>query len=191
MENLENRELMFSDQITKREQKRVRKLSTILVCIGIFFIGIFLIILLYYKQNNQNQKYIDIALNMWYTGIEEIEYKSIIIKMDNKVQYSLSEGISSIGYEHINVKLYINDNISIVQDKNCISIKNKNMEIVHIKFGHNEKITQKHPYIIWMFACISIYMILSVLTVSVYKSTGERRMLIEAWRLERFNKFSI
>lgn len=184
MENLESRKSMFSDEIKKREENRVRKLKSILVCIGIVLIGIFLIIL-YYQE--KNQKYIDIARNIWYTGISN-DYKKIIIEMDNNVQVSqLSEGISSTDYEHIKVRLYMDDNISIVQDKNCISIKNRKIEIVRIKFEQNgnEKIIENYPYIICMIVCISIYIILSIFIVSVYKSTGDRRMVIETRKLEK------
>lgn len=188
----ENRKLVFSEEIKERERNRVRRFKIIAIFIT-FIICIVVIPLDGLKDYNQGkfiaQNYTNIAKDIWYNGIEKVKYKELNISiLDDDIKYEdiYKKGIGAIGYDKISLRIYINDNIHIIQKEDNIMIKNNiNGSTTTLKFGENgEKVVNnKLSIIIQAIVLMIVFIFLCTAIIVVYENYGESRMIRDLNRL--------
>ena len=81
---MENRKLVFSESIKRRERVRVRKFTIITIVIGLILCALVIPLLelkSYENDKKVSEKYTNIAKYIWYNGVKEIEYDELSIKV--------------------------------------------------------------------------------------------------------------
>lgn len=185
---MEKRKLVFSEAVKQREKKRVRKFTITTIVIGLILCVLVIPLLelkSYENEKNESQKYISVAKHIWYNGIKGIEYQELSIKvLDTDIEYEsiYTEGICSVS-DKVQIILYI-DNIIITQNLNSIIIhKEGGRKIVTLKFitNGNEEIIKTNRIAYWLLEMffIILYIFLAYIFITVYKSAGYRRMVID------------
>lgn len=192
----ENRKLVFSKEVIKKEEKRVKTFKIIVILILILSIIIvpFIKVMTYDKIKVKNQIYIDKAMDVWNNGIKDIKYTKLEISiLDDNIKYEdiYKVGINSIGSDKIQMSIYIDDSYWIIQKENTIKIRdNRSGNIAKLKFNESDvKIINQNIirdilmsiFLIFMLICISI------VVINVYEENGRTRMIKDMEKLSNNN----
>lgn len=193
----ENRKLVFSKEVIKKEEKRVKRFKTIVILILILSIIIvpFIKVLEYDKIKVENQTYIDIAMDVWYNGIKDIKYTKLEINiLDDNIKYEdiYKVGIHSIGPNKLQMTIYIDDKHYIIQNGNTIKIINNADlgKIAKLKFYESGvKVINQYviKYILMLIFLIIMLIFVAIIFIYSYEGNGRTRMIKEMEKLSNSN----
>lgn len=192
----ENRKLVFSKEVIKKEEKRVKRFKTIVILIVILCIIIvpFIQVMTYDRVKAENQTYIDTAMYVWYNGIKDIKYTKLEINiLDDNIKYEdiYKVGITSIGSDKIQMSIYIDDSYWIIQKENTIKIRdNRSGNIAKLKFNESDVkiINQKTICDILMSIFLIFMLICAAITgINMYEDNRVTRMIKDMEKLSNNN----
>lgn len=183
---MEKRKLIYSEDAKLRERKRVRNFT-----IGTIIIGLILCVLViplleiksYENDKKISQKYMRVAKDIWYNGINGIEYNELRINiLDTAVEYEsiYNQEICSI-FDKVQVMIYMQD-IGIIQDMNTMTIQKNSRKILTLKFSNeNEEVikTNKVIYVFIEIFSILFCIIIGYVGITSYETAGNKRMIID------------
>lgn len=188
----ENRKLVFSKEVEIKEGARVKRFKAIIILALIICIIIVPIVKVndYNRIKARNQTYINMAMDIWYNGINNVKYTKLEISiLDDNIKYEdiYKMGINSIGPNKLQISVLIDNNYWIIQKENTVKIKDNHLgNIAKLEFDEsNVKIINQNiirdilmsVFLIFMLICISIAVI------NAYEENGKERIIKDMQKL--------
>lgn len=179
----ENRKLVFSEEVVKREEERQKRFRKIFIFASvILYIIVSALMNWKYKEIvKETTKYIYTAQYIYFKGIEGISYNEIDITiLDNTINSGdiYKKGIYDIGYDKLTLKIKLDENITILQKENKIYIKNDIYgEIIKLKFNDNSMNILFESQSIHFIVLILLFSGIDIIIILIYESGEEKRMI--------------